>query len=74
MIKKIIKRHMYETTEFQRTQIIEDSDPQYYMEYNQSSLLRVTRHSYEEENYHSNWFPKNDTESLPKLRLLKSNS
>ncbi|EMM72277.1 hypothetical protein LEP1GSC038_3832 [Leptospira weilii str. 2006001855] len=44
------------------------------MEYNQSSLLRVIRHSYEEENYHSNGFPKNDTESLPKLRLLKSNS
>lgn len=68
------KFHTCQITEFQRTQIIEDSDPQYCMEYNQSNLLHVTRHSYEEENYHSNGFPKNDTESLPKLRLLKSNS
>ncbi|EMJ65232.1 hypothetical protein LEP1GSC051_4044 [Leptospira sp. P2653] len=72
MTKK--KFHTCQITEFQRTQIIEDSNPQYCMEYNQSSLLRVIRHSYEEENYHSNGFPKNDTESLPKLRLLKSNS
>ncbi len=74
MTKSRRKIHICETTEFQRTRIIEDSDPQYYTEYNQSSSLHMTLHSYEEENYHSNGFPKNDTEYPPKLRLLKSNS
>ncbi len=74
MTKNRKKFHIHQTTEFQRTQTIEDSDSQYYTEYNQSSLLHVTRHFYEEENYHSNGFTKNDTEYPPKLRLLKSNS
>ncbi|AXR60549.1 hypothetical protein DQM68_07490 [Leptospira mayottensis] len=74
MTKNRKKFHSCQTTEFQRTQIMENSDSQHCTEYNQSSLLHVTHHFYEEENYHSNGFPKSDTEYPPKLRLLKSNS